>query len=111
MPSGRGGLKGAIDLIWVKEDCMNERYFYENFVKLFGNFFKRKAISDCFDMSQSCCFSCITKAVAQRCSVKKEFLETSQNSQENTCARVSFLIKNTFSYRTHPVAAPGIIRP
>ena len=54
------------------------------------------------------------------------FLEISQNSQENTCARVSFLIKwqawketlaqvfscefykiskNTFSYRTPPVAA------
>ena len=27
---------------------------------------------------------------AQRCSVKKVFLEISQNSQENTCARVSF---------------------
>ena len=35
----------------------------------------------------------ITEAVAQRCSVKKVFLEISQNSQENTCARVSFLIK------------------
>ena len=34
-----------------------------------------------------------TEAVAQRCSVKKVFLEISQNSQENTCARVSFLIK------------------
>ena len=34
-----------------------------------------------------------TEAVAQRCSVKKMFLEISQNSQENTCARVSFLIK------------------
>ena len=30
------------------------------------------------------------EAVAQRCSVKKLFLEISQNSQENTCARVSF---------------------
>ena len=29
----------------------------------------------------------------QRCSVKKVFLEISQNSQENTCSRVSFLIK------------------
>ena len=29
----------------------------------------------------------------QRCSVKKLFLEISQNSQENTSARVSFLIK------------------
>ena len=33
------------------------------------------------------------KAVAQRCSIKKVLLEISQNSQENTCARVSFLIK------------------
>ena len=72
------------------------------------------------------------EAVAQRCSEKKVFLEIPQNSQENTCARVSFLIKlqatacnfskketvaqvfsckfceismNTFSYRTPPVAA------
>ena len=29
----------------------------------------------------------------QRCSVKKVFLEISQNSQENTSARESFLIK------------------
>ena len=34
-----------------------------------------------------------TEAVAQRCSVKKVFLEISQNLQENTCARVTFLIK------------------
>ena len=33
-----------------------------------------------------------TEAVAQRRSVKIVFLEISQNSQENTCARVSFLI-------------------
>ena len=33
------------------------------------------------------------EAVAQTCSVKRVFLEISQNSQENTCARVSFLIK------------------
>ena len=30
------------------------------------------------------------EAVVQRCSVKKVSLEISQNSQENTCARVSF---------------------
>ena len=29
----------------------------------------------------------------RRCSVKKIFLQIFQNSQENTCARVSFLIK------------------
>ena len=34
-----------------------------------------------------------TEAVVQMCSVKKVFLEISQNLQENTCARVSFLIK------------------
>ena len=33
------------------------------------------------------------EAVAQRCSVKEVFLEISQNSQENNCTRVSFLIK------------------
>ena len=34
-----------------------------------------------------------SEAVVQRCSVKKVVLEISQNSQENTCAKVSFLIK------------------
>ena len=37
--------------------------------------------------------SAMNKAAIQRCSVKKVFLKISQNSQENTCARVSFLIK------------------
>ena len=34
-----------------------------------------------------------TEAVAWRCSVKQVLLEISRNSQENTWARVSFLIK------------------
>ena len=34
-----------------------------------------------------------TEAVARKCSVKKMFLEISQNSQENTSAKVSFLTK------------------
>ena len=57
------------------------------------------------------------EAVAQTCSVKKVFLEISQNSQENTCARVSFyflsllekesceISKNTFFYGTPAVSA------
>ena len=75
----------------------------------------------------------MTEAVTRRCSVKKEFLESSKNTQESTYARVSFLInfiltsnfikketlaqvfscefyeisKNTFSYRTPQVAAFG----
>ena len=32
------------------------------------------------------------EAVIRRCSVKKVFIKISQNSQENTCARVSLLI-------------------
>ena len=35
----------------------------------------------------------LSEAVVQRCSVKKVFLKVLQNSKENTCARVSFLIK------------------
>ena len=56
-----------------------------------------------------------TEAVAQRFSMKKVFLEISQNSQENfikkeTLARVFScefceISKNTFSYRTPPVPA------
>ena len=38
-----------------------------------------------------CCKT--AEAVARRCSVKKVFIEISQNSRENTCSRVSFLIK------------------
>ena len=64
----------------------------------------------------------ISKSSYQRCSVKKVFLEIYHNSQENTCARVSFLIKlqkqvfscefceiskNTFYCRTPLVAASG----
>ena len=33
------------------------------------------------------------RSIARRCSVKRLFLVISQNSQENTCARVSLLIK------------------
>ena len=34
----------------------------------------------------------VSEKIVGRCSVKKVFLKTSQNSQENTCVRVSFLI-------------------
>ena len=36
---------------------------------------------------------CVIRSSRQRCSVKKVFLEISQNSQENICARASILIK------------------
>ena len=47
------------------------------------------------------------EAVVKTCSVKKLLLNILQNSQESTCARVSFLIKlqaSTIFYRTPPMA-------
>ena len=38
------------------------------------------------------------EVVVQRCSTKNIFLEISQNSQDNTCARASFLIKLQVSW-------------
>ena len=35
----------------------------------------------------------MSEAFTRSCSVKKVFFKFSQNSQENSCARVSFLIK------------------
>ena len=45
------------------------------------------------EITESSCLHLFAEAVVRRCSVKKVFLEISQNSQENTCARVSFSIK------------------
>ena len=39
----------------------------------------------------------VSEAAVRRCSIKKVFLKTSQNWQENTCVRVSFLIKLHFT--------------
>ena len=95
-------------------------------------------IHDCWDLEE-----CITKqnhmdqnlvsseAISRKCFLKKEFLEISRNSQENTCARVSFLslfikketlaqvfssefcefFKYTFPYRAPPVAASLSCKP
>ena len=56
-----------------------------------------------------------SEPAAQRCSVKKVFLKVSQNSQENTCARVSFLTKMQVSakrlwHRYFPVNFVKILR-
>ena len=45
----------------------------------------------------------VTETVARRCSVKKMFFENLQNSQENTCAGVSFLIKLQAWHMCFPV--------
>ena len=51
-----------------------------------------------------------TEAVVQRYSIKKVFLEISQNLQENTCARVPFLIKNIFWCKCFPVIFVKFLR-
>ena len=71
-----------------------------------------------------------TEAVIRNCSIRKVFIKISQNSQENTCARVTFLIKcikketlaevfscefcetfkNTSFYRATLVAASNIMK-
>ena len=58
-----------------------------------------------------------SEAVVRRCSVKKVFLEISQNSQENACARDSFLIKlqanfikNEFWHSCFPVNFSKFLR-
>ena len=48
------------------------------------------------------------EAVVQRYSVKKVFLEISQNSQESTCEFCE-ISKNVFFYRTPPVAASEVV--
>ena len=37
------------------------------------------------------------RSVARRCSAKEVVLEISQNSQENTCSRVSIFLEQVFS--------------
>ena len=53
---------------------------------------KKKCLFDpgCRD---TCSSRQVPEAVARSYSVKKVFVKILQNSQENTCARVSFLIK------------------
>ena len=61
---------------------------------LIGFIFRVKLLKKSSESSkQDNCYLVLLEAVVQGSSVKKVFLEISQNSQENTCARVSFLKK------------------
>ena len=55
--------------------------------------FNGKKILEFYLMSLYIVLYVLTESVAQRFSVKKGFLKISQNSQENTYARVSFFNK------------------
>ena len=52
-----------------------------------------KTINKTTESSQQVQEDKATEAIVQRCSVKKALIEISQNSQENTYARVSLLVK------------------
>ena len=64
--------------------------------------------------SSNLCSDWQTEAVAQRCSVKKVFLEISQNSQENTCATVSLrsapLLQKRLWHKRFPVNFAKFLR-
>ena len=49
-----------------------------------------KSANDATSLRQT---TLLAEAVVQRCYVKNIFLKISQNSQEKTCAKVSFVIK------------------
>ena len=81
-----------------------KKFVMENFIfctvevqtgQIFDRFFQWRQVSGYFVSKFLLCFywpiQC--RSSHRRCSVKKVFLEMSQNSQENICARDSFLIK------------------
>ena len=87
----------------VTKEIEKEGYSYLGIPKLDWEFFKRlfgkckqtKFSADLLILTKKIfngkLFLCnVSKQFVQRCSVKQVFLEISQNSQENTCARLFF---------------------
>ena len=66
--------------------------------KSFLNAFLPYTFREWNEFNSSIC-KALSEPVARRCSVKNVFLEILQNSQENNCARVSFLIRLQASAR------------
>ena len=52
----------------------------------------------------------ISRSSHQRCSVRKVFLEISQNSQENSCARVSFSCVHERLFEVHDRVRKHVVR-
>ena len=79
-----------LDVVAVLDPPLLIVYFFASKVLLQWPFKKSKSLPlSCFFLF----LRAVQEAFAQRCFVKKVFLKMSQNSQENTRARVSFLIK------------------
>ena len=131
--------KGHFSSLFLLQNWFNRFLFWDFILSFIFNLnIEEKIIRIHLNFSNvSGCFhyrKCdLIEAIVERCSVKNVFLEISQNSQENTCARVSFLIKfstsslkkrlwtcvfcefceiskNTYFYRTGLVAASGFNR-
>ena len=83
-------------LIWKGE--IESGYLSTTQIKVFGTLFRKERWSSSHSAVISCSLmgsseTYFSEPVVQRCSVKNMFLKISQNSQENACARASFLIK------------------
>ena len=81
-------LKNLSESDWAKQDFFANICLYKKVRDLFFCYVAWQILPVILIIIQN-----TPKAVVQRCSVKKVFLESSQNSLENTCAGVSFLIK------------------
>ena len=99
-------LESNFKLLW--NFCIPVSFKYEAMVFKFTRYLTKRSQA----IENACCWSCgdspckckknpmeikisllEIEAVVRRCSVKKVLIEISQNSQESTCARDSFLIK------------------
>ena len=82
-------LRGKENLKWsqfkLKETIIFTVYHFYKVTSL--------VFSSCIITAKKLLHITVREAVVRRCSAVKVFLESSQNSQENTCARASFLIK------------------
>ena len=72
--------KSSIVDVWLSSECASGNYMQWK-LKLLSC---KITSSTFFDSPE------LFRSSRQRCSIKKVFLEISQNSQENTCARVFF---------------------
>ena len=90
-------------LLYIGKKSVIEAIFTQVFIVKLQNDF-RKTLKENIQLEMTLCgvlatppekshMDTIFRSCYQRCSIKKTFLEIAQNSPENTCVRVSFLIK------------------
>ena len=86
-------LTEEVGKLLLREKCQNTKFFLVRilspektpYLDIFHTVFN-SVINKTLIRKASCFFF----VIVQRCSIKKMFLETSQNSQENICVRISF---------------------